>query len=97
MMQKKIPSFDTNLMGAARRRKKLWPKNCPKMDFTGVKIAWVIKSSTPNSTHCKIPGKCIKILKFPVLVVNTEFTCTSFKNGQKYPNHDFESSRHWKC
>ena len=28
-------SLNTNLMGAAGRRKKLWPKNCPKNGFYG--------------------------------------------------------------
>ena len=36
-----LQHFDTKLMGAAQRGKKLWPKNRPKMDFTGVEIAWV--------------------------------------------------------
>ena len=41
-----LQHFDTKLMGAAQRGKKLGPKKRPKMDFMGVKIAWVdIKSN----------------------------------------------------
>ena len=38
-----LQHFDTKLMGAAQRGKKLRSKNRPKMDglWTGVKIAWV--------------------------------------------------------
>ena len=38
--------FDTKLIAAAQRGKKLWSKNRPKMVFTWVEIAWVdIKSN----------------------------------------------------
>ena len=35
-------------MGAVGRQKKLYTKNHPKIDFTGVEIAWVeLKSNKP--------------------------------------------------
>ena len=34
-----LEHFDTNLMGAADCGKKFWPKNRPKIDFTGIEIA----------------------------------------------------------
>ena len=56
-----LQHFDTKLIGAAQRGRNLRPKNRPKMNFKGVKIAWVQFKKLTKNFKTEFPGNWTEI------------------------------------